>query len=121
MSRRVGLVTADVSYESTASIFRMIRISELRTTLAIASSAVRLLVTASIVLSMLILINLMMGKISSSERLVLRRATRRHIREDSIPQSDYGFWDMMLCSLVVRCGNMGETCCRKRTGSCLYT
>jgi hypothetical protein len=44
----------------------------------------RLLVTAEVVPSSLILFNLMMEAVRSSETLLLTTATRRHIPEDGI-------------------------------------
>jgi hypothetical protein len=82
MFRRVALVRTDVSEELSASIIRVTRIDELGTTFL--RSALRLLDTASVVPSRLILVTLVMGAIYSSETSVLTRATRRHIPEDSI-------------------------------------
>jgi hypothetical protein len=61
MLRRVALVRTDVSEELSASIIRVTRIGELSTTLAIPSHSVRrLLVTANVVPSSLILVTLIM-------------------------------------------------------------
>jgi hypothetical protein len=91
MLRCVAFVRTGVSEELGASI-RVTRIGELGTTLAVTSnrhmlrrnaSMRRLLVTASVAPSSLILITLMKVALSSSKTLVLTRATRRNIPEDT--------------------------------------
>jgi hypothetical protein len=87
MLGRVTLVRTDVSEELSASIIRETTIGELRTTLAVTCnqqksdfvflrSVRRLLVTA-------IVVTLMM-ELSSSEMLLLTRATRPNIPEDGV-------------------------------------
>jgi hypothetical protein len=85
MLRRVALVRTDVSEELSVSFIRVTRISELATTLAVFLRSVRrFLVTASVVTRSPILVTLMMEALISSEMLVLTRATRRSIPEDTI-------------------------------------
>jgi hypothetical protein len=72
----VTVLRTDVSKEYIASIFRVERISQLR-------SVIQLLVTAAVSIS-LILAAVMMEAIRSSETWLLTRATRRNIPEDGI-------------------------------------
>jgi hypothetical protein len=88
----VALVRSDVSEELSASFIRVTRIGELGTTLAVTSnrrthvflrSVRRLLVTAKVPSSP-ILVTLMMEALLSSKTSVLTRATLRNIPEDGI-------------------------------------
>jgi hypothetical protein len=93
----VTLVRTDVSEKLIASIIKVIRIGELRTTLAGISnrSMMRrnnlpyqsgsIAINANVVSSSPNLFTLRMEAMRSSEMTVLKRATRRHIPEDCIP------------------------------------
>jgi hypothetical protein len=75
MLRRVALVRTDVTEEFSASFIKVKRICE---------RVRRLLVTASVVPSSLILVTLMKEGLSSFETSLLKRATKRNIPEDAI-------------------------------------
>jgi hypothetical protein len=75
----VALVRTDASEESTASIIRVKKISE-----------IQLLVTANVVPSLPILVTLMMEALLPSETSALKTAIRRNIPEDDILHSHRG-------------------------------
>jgi hypothetical protein len=85
MLRRVALVRTDVSEERSASFIRVTRIGEMRTTLAVTSNLRlrRLLVTASVFPSSLILVTLMNVVLRSFEMSVITRTTKLNIPEDA--------------------------------------
>jgi hypothetical protein len=76
MVHRVALIQIDVLKERIASIIRLQRISELGTTLAATSNRNKLLVTANVVPSSLILVTLMMQAILYPSHRFLQESNR---------------------------------------------
>jgi hypothetical protein len=75
---RVALVRSDVSKERGVSIISVTR------KILFLRSLHRLLVTANVIPSSLLLVTLMMEEVRSSETSVLTRATRRNILKDGM-------------------------------------
>jgi hypothetical protein len=73
----VALVRTDISEKSLASVFRVVRISKMGTTLD-------MIVTAYVIPSSLILFTLVMETICSTETSVLSTATRRYIQKTAV-------------------------------------
>jgi hypothetical protein len=82
-----ALVRTGVSKENIASIIKVKRIGELRTTLAVTNNRSTLRVVGNVAPSSPILLLLMMEALRSSETSIPTRATRRKVSQDSIHHS----------------------------------
>jgi hypothetical protein len=80
----VALLRTDVPDERIASVIRVTRVDVLGSKLSILRSMLRLLVTADIFTSSLILVTVMQEAKRSSEMSVFTRTTQCHIQEDDI-------------------------------------
>jgi hypothetical protein len=121
--RRVALVRTDISVEHSASFIRVIRIGEVRKTLAVSAnrhimrrntmnsivlflSVLQLLVTAIIVPNSLSISTLIIEEICSSETLGLTRTTRCNMPKDSILHGTYcmkKFTVTIICYIFIFC------------------
>jgi hypothetical protein len=84
MLRYVALARTDVSEELSPFIIRVTKIDELGTTLPVISNQRKLRRNANVDPTSLILVNLMMEALSSTETSVHTGATQRKIPEDGI-------------------------------------
>jgi hypothetical protein len=125
MLRRVALVRTNDSKELTASFIRLTRIDELGTTQQrtlrrntkwFLRSLRRLLITACVAPSSLILVTPMKEAVSCSESSVLTRATRRNIPEDTVlPWFSFnGSKDQLSDNMSVACLHALPKLSRKR-------
>jgi hypothetical protein len=116
MLRHVALVRTDISEEVSPSFIRVTRIGELGTTLPVTSKQrmlLRLLVTASVVPSTLILVTLMNEALRSSKTSVLTRATRCNMSEYAILLNQYLFVGVIGDETIYFCM---ATLCHDRMG-----